>query len=95
MCGIAGWLDFKPRFPERVQIVEAMTKVLAHRGPNAQGIWFDQSIALGHRRLSIIDIERGTQPMEATNGVGDHAVVSFNGQIFNFKELRSELQGLG
>ncbi|MGJ0639289.1 asparagine synthase (glutamine-hydrolyzing) [Xenorhabdus bovienii] len=95
MCGIVGWVDFKNYFPDRPQIVEAMTNSLVHRGPDAQGMWFDRYVALAHRRLAIIDIAGGAQPMEASNHIGNDAVISFCGQIYNFKELKSELQNIG
>ncbi|NMM29059.1 MAG: asparagine synthase (glutamine-hydrolyzing) [Glaciimonas sp.] len=95
MCGIAGWIDFRNTFPDRKKIVEAMTDSIAHRGPDAKGTWFDQYVALGHRRLKIIDLEHGTQPMEAIDNSGQKAVLSYNGEIYNFKELRNELRGFG
>lgn len=95
MCGITGWVDFNKHFSERNQIIDRMTDSLSHRGPDARGTWFDQNAALGHRRLSIIDIEHGLQPMEAKNRAGHSSVVAFNGQIFNFRELRSQLVGFG
>lgn len=93
MCGIAGWVDFTTQ-NDQLQILEAMTNALSHRGPDAKGTWFHRHVALGHRRLSIIDLEHGIQPMEAKGHDGHVAVVAFNGQIFNFKELRSELRSL-
>ncbi|TMP39177.1 asparagine synthase (glutamine-hydrolyzing) [Pseudoalteromonas citrea] len=95
MCGITGWVDFTQQFPQRTEIVDEMTDSLLHRGPDARGTWFDPHAALGHRRLSIIDIEHGIQPMVARDNEGRTSVVAFNGQIFNFKELRSQLVGYG
>lgn len=95
MSGITGWIDFQLYSAERTQIMEAMTDSLSHRGPDAKGTWFDQYVAFGHRRLATIDIEHGIQPMVAGNNSGHYAVISFNGQIFNFKELRVQLQGFG
>ncbi|PSU32891.1 asparagine synthase (glutamine-hydrolyzing) [Photobacterium lutimaris] len=95
MCGITGWIDFQRHFPERSQIVDRMTDSLSHRGPDARGTWYDSYAALGHRRLSIIDVEHGVQPMLAQNREGQTSVVAFNGQIFNFRELRSQLVGYG
>jgi asparagine synthase (glutamine-hydrolysing) len=91
MCGIAGLLA-SPR-PVNAAAVGAMTARMSHRGPDDYGLWAapDGRAALGHRRLSILDTSAaGHQPMEA-----DGLVVVFNGEIYNFLELRSELAGLG
>lgn len=69
-----------------------MTKTLAHRGPDGDGIFIEGPVALGHRRLSIIDLDGGAQPMESANKI---AVISYNGEIYNFPELRRQLSGLG
>ncbi|MFC3394551.1 asparagine synthase (glutamine-hydrolyzing) [Brenneria rubrifaciens] len=95
MCGICGWVDFKNKYTERTELVKAMTHSLAHRGPDGQGMWNDKYASLGHQRLAIIDIEHGAQPMEARNHAGNHVVIAFNGQVFNFKELREELKNFG
>ncbi|SFF46134.1 asparagine synthase (glutamine-hydrolyzing) [Thermoflexibacter ruber] len=94
MCGITGvWhLDKQPIFEEK--IVD-FTNSLSHRGPDGQGIYIDNEahLALGHRRLSILDLsERGKQPMTYANG---RYWITFNGEIFNFIELRKELIGKG
>ncbi len=83
MCGIAGftWRD--------AQLIEAMTSELAHRGPDQHGFYTDDGISLGHRRLSIIDLsEHGRQPMANEDG---SVQVIFNGEIYNFQEVREEL----
>jgi asparagine synthase (glutamine-hydrolysing) len=91
MCGIAGILTGQgPVDPGRL---ERMSRVLAHRGPDDQGVWVDPEVGLGlvHRRLSILDLsERGHQPMQRGS-----AVLVFNGEIYNYRELREELQSLG
>ena len=97
MCGIAGFLDRSGTSgPERQRsLVTAMTDAIAHRGPDDSGFWGDAAagVALGQRRLSIIDLSaEGHQPM-ASHG-GDWVIV-FNGEIYNFQELRKELEGLG
>ncbi|GAA0279979.1 amidotransferase 1, exosortase A system-associated [Alteraurantiacibacter aestuarii] len=92
MCGIAGIFHcgtIKPVDPARV---ERMCDVLAHRGPDGSGVWTAPGVGLGHRRLSIIDIAGSPQPMESAD---ERAVISFNGEIYNFRELRKELEGLG
>ncbi|WP_070108488.1 asparagine synthase (glutamine-hydrolyzing) [Burkholderia plantarii] len=95
MCGITGWIDFKRNFPEQERLIETMTDSLVHRGPDASGTWLGEHVALGHRRLSIIDLALGAQPMHATGRDGRTAVVSFCGEIYNFKELRDELRRAG
>lgn len=95
MCGITGWVDFDTDVPGQRSILESMTDSLTHRGPDARGIWFDGHAALGHRRLSIIDLEHGTQPMAITGQSEQPLVLSFCGEIYNFKDLRSELMQLG
>lgn len=88
MCGIAGFYSNKNIF--KADELEKMTNRLTHRGPDAQGMFFHGSVALGHRRLSIIDLsEAANQPMQSHNG---RYVVAFNGEIYNFKELARELQ---
>ncbi|MGH1403902.1 MAG: asparagine synthase (glutamine-hydrolyzing) [Alphaproteobacteria bacterium] len=97
MCGIAGLYTFDPR-PDRIQIhniVQNMTDALQHRGPDDSGIWQDPDtpLALGHRRLSILDLSPlGKQPMESATS---RYIITFNGEIYNFKTIRSELESLG
>lgn len=92
MCGIAGFIN-APGSPEEHRAwMEAMLAPLTHRGPDDQGLWLGDGAALGHRRLSIIDLEGGHQPLlDAQN----QAVVVFNGEIYNFPELRRDLEGKG
>lgn len=92
MCGIAGIFHcgtMKPVDPLRV---EAMIDALAHRGPDGAGVWTAPGVGLGHRRLSIIDLAGSPQPMHAPDG---RAVIVFNGEIYNFRELRRELEAEG
>ena len=92
MCGIAGLFHcgtIKPVDPERVR---RMTDALVHRGPDGSGVWTAPGVGLGHRRLSIIDLEGSPQPMVSAD---ERAVIVFNGEIYNFRELRRELEGLG
>lgn len=89
MCGIAGWVDALPSDP---QILRQMTDALAHRGPDAEGYYSRGACALGHRRLSIIDLAMSVQPMTSQDG---RYVLSYNGELYNFRELRDELQALG
>lgn len=88
MCGIAGIASIAGQ-PE-VESLEAMTAALAHRGPDGAGVWSDGTCGLGHRRLAIIDLsEAGRQPMPNDD---ESILVTFNGEIYNFHELRDQLE---
>jgi len=91
MCGIAGYISLEPdRHPESV--LDRMTRVIAHRGPDDSRVYRDPYAALGHRRLSIIDVSSGHQPM--TSESGDLWIV-YNGEIFNHVAVRQELEPRG
>ncbi|MFM7346162.1 MAG: asparagine synthase (glutamine-hydrolyzing), partial [Tagaea sp.] len=97
MCGIAGLLDRHARRNEAALsgAVRAMTRAIAHRGPDGDGVWTDPAagIGLGHRRLAIIDVSPlGAQPMASADG---RYVATYNGEIYNFAELRAELEAAG
>ena len=95
MCGIAGILDRGGLDPGAVEALRRMTDALAHRGPDAAGHWHDapQGIALGHRRLSIIDLSQtGAQPMVSASG---RYVLITNGEIYNHRDLRAEIDASG
>src|SRR5690348_10889521 len=97
MCGIFGWLLPSDQQPGR-DVLERLTNRLVHRGPDGAGFWVgdtesgDHQIAFGHRRLSIIDIDGGAQPMASRDGT---IVLVFNGEIYNYIELRDELKRMG
>jgi asparagine synthase (glutamine-hydrolysing) len=90
MCGIVGRFAWGKAL-ER-ELIEGVVDHLSHRGPDERGFWADERFAFGHRRLSIIDLSSGRQPMSTPDG---DLVVTFNGEIYNHAELRSELQGRG
>jgi asparagine synthase (glutamine-hydrolysing) len=92
MCGIAGFVA--PRHPGDREVLEQMTRALAHRGPDAEGYLIEekQGVHLGHRRLSIVDLSGGAQPMSTADG---SLSIVFNGEIYNHAELRSELLAQG
>ncbi|MBC7987675.1 MAG: amidotransferase 1, exosortase A system-associated [Sphingomonadaceae bacterium] len=92
MCGIAGIFHLETAKPVDPARLAAMTGALAHRGPDAADMWIAQGIGLGQRRLAIIDLETGDQPMQTADG---KLVAIQNGEIYNYRELRAELQGLG
>lgn len=93
MCGIAGFVEFGGHELQAARArVQRMMAALVHRGPDAGGCHVDGFAALGHRRLSIIDVASGAQPMA---GPGGDVQLVFNGEIYNFLELRAELEALG
>ncbi|MDD4700695.1 MAG: asparagine synthase (glutamine-hydrolyzing) [Desulfovibrio sp.] len=94
MCGIAGicQLGASPLDPEALHWVKAMTDRIAHRGPDGEGQWLNGPVCLGHRRLSIIDLGTGGQPMHSAD---ERYTVVFNGEIYNFAELKEELAANG
>lgn len=92
MCGVTGYLNLNGA-PAETDIVANMTKAVVHRGPDGNGVEIDGPLALGHTRLSVIDLSSlGRQPMESHDG---RYVISYNGEIYNYKELRSELEASG
>ncbi len=98
MCGIAGLFDFNHHlsFDQKEHYLTQMAQAQAHRGPDMQGLWFDQThqnVALAHRRLSILDLsESGKQPMTSKSG---RFVMTYNGEVYNFQILKNELLSLG
>lgn len=92
MCGIAGIFNLNGESVSQV-LLRKMTDAIAHRGPDGEGFFTDSFIGLGHRRLAIIDLSSaGHQPMAT---VSNHYVISYNGEVYNFLELRMELEALG
>jgi asparagine synthase (glutamine-hydrolysing) len=93
MCGFTGIFDPSQKSEILSQSVRCMTATLSHRGPDAEGMYTMNGIALGHRRLSILDLSSaGAQPMTLGD---DGPTIAFNGEVYNFAELRHELQGRG
>ncbi|MBU0970837.1 MAG: asparagine synthase (glutamine-hydrolyzing), partial [Proteobacteria bacterium] len=89
MCGIAGFIDFSSHALDDARSrIKKMTSVLAHRGPDDENFYVDEFAALGHRRLSIIDLSSGRQPMADAQ---DRFQIIFNGEIYNYRELRESL----
>ena len=87
MCGFVGFVDKKKEKDKKI-IIKKMADVIKHRGPDSDGYFADNNCALGFRRLSIIDLEGGTQPIY--NESKDKVIV-FNGEIYNYQELRKDL----
>jgi asparagine synthase (glutamine-hydrolysing) len=94
MCGITGWVSFDRDLMRERDTLAAMTETMACRGPDAAGTWIDGPAALGHRRLAVIDIPGGKQPMSVRTSTGDVALV-YSGEAYNFMELREQLRRAG
>ena len=92
MCGIAGIFDSRGFGPVETAQIEAMLAAAPHRGPDGRGSWTAPGVGLGHLRLAIIDIAGSPQPMASSDG---QIMLVFNGEIYNFRELRRELQAAG
>ena len=92
MCGIAGFIDRERSRDSAGQLIEGMCKAIRHRGPDDQGVWVDDGVALGMRRLSIIDLAGGHQPIFNED---QSILVVLNGEIYNYRELQKELQERG
>lgn len=92
MCGVTGLIDLSGQHI-KVSTIVKMIDAIKHRGPDREGYWLHKNVGIGHTRLSIIDIsEAASQPMLSGN---DNFVLSYNGEIYNYKEIRSELESLG
>ena len=91
MCGIAGWINLKGNFAafDRDVTLRAMCNRIVHRGPDSEGLWLDTNVALGMRRLSIIDLETGDQPVFNENKT---VLVMLNGELYNYREVRQSLE---
>ncbi len=92
MCGIAGYFNLKGPTPPERELVQRMVAAIKHRGPDEFGAYFDPICALGQARLSIIDLSTGSQPLSNEDGT---VWITFNGEIFNYIELRPQLEKLG
>src|ERR1035437_1998432 len=90
MCGIAGVVNLDTK--EKDNIIREMVSQIIHRGPDEDGFFVDENVALGMRRLSIIDLSTGKQPITSADG---KLLIILNGEIYNYKELREELVSCG
>ncbi|MEV6113755.1 asparagine synthase (glutamine-hydrolyzing) [Streptomyces sp. NPDC052109] len=94
MCGITGWVSFHQDARTQAPVIEAMTATLTPRGPDAGGVWLGERAAIGHRRLAVVDLEGGVQPM--SDRPDEPAIVlSYSGEVYNHQVLRTELRGRG
>jgi asparagine synthase (glutamine-hydrolysing) len=90
VCGITGWVDYERDLTAEREVALAMTRTMRFRGPDDEGLWTDPHVALGHRRLAVIDVAGGVQPM--TEGP---ATIVYSGETYNFRELRRDLEAHG
>jgi asparagine synthase (glutamine-hydrolysing) len=91
MCGIAGWINLDTTKPNHnaEPVLHSMCETIVHRGPDSEGLWVDETVALGMRRLSIIDLKTGDQPVFSED---KSVIVMMNGELYNYREVRAELE---
>lgn len=94
MCGIAGWVDFKKDISNNSRIFDAMSETLERRGPDDAGTYISRNAVLLHRRLAVVDIENGKQPMYKSYAKNEYITV-YNGELYNTEDIRAELSELG
>ncbi len=94
MCGIVGWIDWNNNIKTEHEQIEAMTKTLSWRGPDTASNWLSEHVALGHRRLIVVDPKGGGQPMERFCGDRRYVLI-YNGELYNTSEIRLQLQSRG
>lgn len=94
MCGITGWVNLKQssRSPNDEVVLHSMCETIVHRGPDSEGLWMDDQVALGMRRLSIIDLKTGDQPVFSED---KSVIVMMNGELYNFREVKADLEKRG
>lgn len=94
MCGIAGWINLEQSDSnhDAEPVLHSMCETILHRGPNSEGLWTDDTVALGMRRLSIIDLHTGDQPVFNCDG---SVIVMMNGELYNYREVRDDLEKKG
>ena len=95
MCGIVGWVDYRRDLRAEGAVLRAMTATMAQRGPDAEGVWLAEHAGLGHRRLAVIDLATGDQPMTVERDGEVVAAITYSGEVYNYRELREELRGYG
>ncbi|MBN8209741.1 asparagine synthase (glutamine-hydrolyzing) [Bacillus sp. NTK071] len=92
MCGITGWINWSGDLSNERETLKGMADSIAHRGPDAEGFWLSEQAALAHRRLIVIDPRGGKQPMVSPD---QQLVLTYNGELYNYRELKQELQEKG
>lgn len=94
MCGIAGIIDFNNDLTKQECQIKTMTNTLQHRGPDEQQEWISEHVAFGHKRLIVVDLAGGKQPMHCLEERNDYVLV-YNGELYNTEDIRKELQTKG
>ncbi len=94
MCGIAGWIHWEGGLGDEMSALMKMTETLTPRGPDTSGYFADDTVLLGHRRLAVVDVENGKQPMHVWQGDRRYTIV-YNGELYNTKELKQDLAARG
>lgn len=94
MCGIAGWIDWEINLKNNEETILKMTRLLDKRGPDAEGVWVSDKALIGHRRLTVVDPEGGSQPM-IREFFNNKYIITYNGELYNTEELRNELIAKG
>ena len=93
MCGITGWINLdKSTNHDAEAVLHSMCETIVHRGPDSEGLWIDDTVALGMRRLSIIDLKTGDQPVFSEDR---SVIVMMNGELYNYREVRADLEKRG
>jgi len=92
MCGIVGIFDITAKREINRDLLSRMNETQFHRGPDEGGLHIEAGLGLGHRRLSIIDLSHGQQPMHSQDG---NVVLTYNGEVYNFPEIKKDLEALG
>ena len=95
MCGIAGWVNYDGDLGSHQDVITRMARTMARRGPDAGGVWIDRHVGFGHRRLAVIDLAGGVQPMQAEELGQTTVSLIYTGEVYNFVELRDQLEQLG
>ncbi len=94
MCGVTGWVAYARNPGDQRRVLDAMTRTMACRGPDESGHWMNEHAAIGHRRLAVLDLPGGRQPMTCDTPAGP-LVLTFSGEVYNFRDLRRQLVALG
>jgi asparagine synthase (glutamine-hydrolysing) len=92
---VPGWVSYDGDLTSHKDVITTMTKTMARRGPDAGGVWIDRHVGFGHRRLAVIDLAGGVQPMQAEELSQTTVSLIDTGEVYNFVELRDELKQLG
>lgn len=95
MCGISGWVDFRGHVGSHESVADLMNDLMGCRGPDAAGVWTAPGVALCHTRLAVIDLPGGRQPMAITDNGQIAAVLTYSGEVYNYRELRQRLTAHG